>query len=671
MRMFRSVRNAVTKVGRTSNITGSRIRSSARTLRESSVNLIQRARAKAAATSPVQGYRAATANRNQAGSAAKAGENARKRAYNAGSTIRQQRGAAYQAIKSAPSPQSGLGYRAGYRLGAQVAASKYKSNIATKIGSPQPQPHTQKTAPRMVATGRTGLESRTLTQATAALIQAKRAALSAGRTVSSMGKYGGPSHIQSPVSSRPIGVAASAKMGKNMVRGVIAGARAGMKMPHATISQAYNAQRWSGGSPNVTLKSRGVAGAFAGGYGVGKAINKTISAAKAAKGLPGRIVGGIRNAAANNRLTQGIAGGLQAAKTGTSRLDRIASRITSPVERGLEFAANAGAAAVMGGVKVARYGAIKTGLASAPKQIYATGGSHSYGTRSSSFAGFNFPGQSNRAQGGKYSNPAAQAALHSTMAEIKAQRNRKAAAASVSNAYDFAPYQAPQKPANPVTTAMPGKLTPMGRNSVVANTLYQHIRNMRAGVSPNYSSQPQPQAQAAPKPSTNMIARLGNYNLQSASPQPTPQSQTSSVVTKIRANKEKAPGRDQQALTLVAGRRAAKGFASGELDPTMPIAKGATKSADAYNAAVDRIRQKGVNRRSAELKDAVDTVKYAKRQMKNSMTPEGASDLNKQSAAAVAKLARSKRYGQKYGNSQFSVSKRAKGRNQGQLPLGE
>lgn len=130
--MFRSFRNPVTKTGRTSNTTGSRIRSSARTLRENTVSLVEAAKARVRQTAPGQGYTDATAKRKNTASADYAGENARKKAYGAGAGKFGQRQAKYQGMKSASAPAgSTTGYKAGYAVGKQVAASRYKSGLSS------------------------------------------------------------------------------------------------------------------------------------------------------------------------------------------------------------------------------------------------------------------------------------------------------------------------------------------------------------------------------------------------------------------------------------------------------------------------------------------------------------------------------------------------------------
>lgn len=155
---FRSFRNPVTKKGATSNTTGSRIRSSARTLREKSASLVQQARSKVSSSSPVKGYQHATAARKVAGSAAAAGEIARKRAFHKTTDDAARRQAAYQGIKKSPAPAgSSLGYRAGYRVGAQVAAGKYKSNVALQHSKPYQPTHMQPKG--FIQTKPTGLEN--------------------------------------------------------------------------------------------------------------------------------------------------------------------------------------------------------------------------------------------------------------------------------------------------------------------------------------------------------------------------------------------------------------------------------------------------------------------------------------------------------------------------------
>lgn len=202
MRMFRSVRNPVTKSGRTTNTTGSRIRSSARTLRENTASLVEAAKARVRQTSPGAGYSAATANRKNTASADYAGENARKRAYNAGAGKIGQRQAKYQGMKSASAPQgASTGYRAGYSVGKRVAAGRYKAGLQAYSPS-----------------GRTGLENRTIRNAG---LVARREASDAYRA--------GASTVKATAQTAAIGA-------KQVARGAVRGGKIAAKAAARTYS---------------------------------------------------------------------------------------------------------------------------------------------------------------------------------------------------------------------------------------------------------------------------------------------------------------------------------------------------------------------------------------------------------------------------------------------------
>lgn len=373
------MRNPVTKTGRTSNTTGSRIRTSARTIREKTGNLVQNARKKVSMSSPALGYKHATSPRAVPGSAAAAGEKARKRSYNQGQTTRQGRSAAYSAIKTAKAPSDApLGYKAGYAVGARVAGSTYKQNVLTKTGTSRPYSHIQGGS-YQVSAGRTGLESRLQTAAKAAGIQTRRFAGNLLRN-----KPVQPAHIQRPVSNAPLvdrnRVASALSSLKSAGSRFATGVRTGYRMPDASVRQTYNAQRFSTsasfpGHAPVTLASRGNAGSFAAGYGVGKSakvlqnfalgvgtgykysnITKQQAVAYGSKSAAGHAVG--RLAAAPKNVTFGIQNALKgvgrgfkyaaqgniqnarsaanAAYRGDSMADRLASRIVNPIERGMQ-----------------------------------------------------------------------------------------------------------------------------------------------------------------------------------------------------------------------------------------------------------------------------------------------------------------------------------------------
>lgn len=353
MRMFRSMRNPVTKTGRTSNTTGSRIRTSARTIREQTGNLVQNARKKVSMSSPVLGYKHATSPRSVPGSAAAAGEKARKKSYGQGQTTRHGRRAAYSAIKTAKAPSDApLGYKAGYAVGARVAGSTYKQNILTKTGASRPYSHIQGGS-YQVAKGRTGLESRSQTAARAAAIQTRRFAGNLLRN-----KPVQPAHIQRPVSNAPLvdrnRVAAALSSLKGAAGRFATGAKSGYRMPDASVRQAYNAQRntYSVTFPHyapVRLYSRGKAGSFAAGYGVGKLAKRAVQAPGKAYGAGQKVTFGIQDAlkGVGRGFKYAAQGNIQTAKyatmnaanaayRGDSMADRLASRIVNPIERGMQ-----------------------------------------------------------------------------------------------------------------------------------------------------------------------------------------------------------------------------------------------------------------------------------------------------------------------------------------------
>lgn len=355
MRMFRSMRNPVTKTGRTSNTTGSRVRTSARTIREQTGNLVQNARKKISMSSPALGYKHATSPRTVKGSAAASGENARKSSYNQGQTTEQGRAASYSAIKTAKAPSGApLGYKAGYAVGARVAASKYKQNIQIKTGTRQPYSHIQGGS-YPVSKGRTGLESRLQTYVAAAGNQARRFAGNLLRN-----NPAGPMHIQRPVSNSPVfdrNKAASVLASIKSAAGrVAAGAKAGYRMPNASIRQAYDAQRFSrsasfAGHAPVALASRGMAGSFAAGYGVGKLAKRAVQAPGKAYKTGQKVTFGIQDAlgGVGRGFKYAAQGNIQTAKyatmnaanaayRGDSKADRFAGRIVNPIELGLQAA---------------------------------------------------------------------------------------------------------------------------------------------------------------------------------------------------------------------------------------------------------------------------------------------------------------------------------------------
>jgi hypothetical protein len=279
---FRSFRSPMSKRGATSNTTGSRIRSSARTLREKSASLVQQARSKVKSSSPVQGYQHATAQRKVAGSASAAGETARKRAYHATTSDTARRQAAYQGIKNAPSPSgASFGYRAGYRLGAQVAAGKYKSNVTTQNSRVSQATHMQ---PKGLIPNRpTGLENR-LERGLDAMQRGSRvAAVTANRKIGSATrkvqelKSITEQGFSAGRTSRPTNRSRDASQMNKVLGGTRLNSAAAGVMGY---SLGFGVGRASVSAQNTASRVRA-----AGKSAVGRAQNQARSLAKGAKGL--------------------------------------------------------------------------------------------------------------------------------------------------------------------------------------------------------------------------------------------------------------------------------------------------------------------------------------------------------------------------------------------------
>lgn len=274
---FRSFRSPMSKRGATSNTTGSRIRSSARTLREKSASLVQQARSKVKSSSPVQGYKHATAQRKVAGSASAAGETARKRAYHATTSDTARRQAAYQGIKNAPSPSgASFGYRAGYRLGAKVAAGKYKSNVTTQNSRVSQATHMQ---PKGLIPNRpTGLENRFERGLDAMQRGSRVAAVTANRKIGSATRK--VQELKS-ITGRGFAVGRTSRT-INSSRDVYQTNRAlgGTRLDAAAAATGFGAGKASVSAQNTASRVRA-----AGKSAVGRAQGQARSLAKGAKGL--------------------------------------------------------------------------------------------------------------------------------------------------------------------------------------------------------------------------------------------------------------------------------------------------------------------------------------------------------------------------------------------------
>lgn len=402
MRFMRSMRNPSTKAGGTSNTTGSRIRSSARTIREGTVSLVQKARAKVGGAGYAHG---ASSNKGVKGSAGQIKQTAANQSKKAGDTLKQTRRNTVSALKSAPAPQgSSTRYAAGYRMGTNQAAKSYKSNVAANNPG-----------------RRTGLESRTLTQATAAIIQGKRAALRGSMAAASLNRTadnivsGGAKlgmraeRVASAVGNAPrAALSATTAKGKTFAQGV----RMGSRMPDASLSKVYSAQRYAdpkGIDKSVTRVSHATAMTTAAGYGVGKAARRTVqgvnavqdapgnavramfsSSRKAAVGLigtAGKVAGGLVDAARNNRLSLGtqnamhntVRPGVKSAmrtvkpgvKSAVESFNRGAEKVFMGIGKGVGYAAAAPSLAVYHGGK-ALVGGIKANMAASARMKVAS-----------------------------------------------------------------------------------------------------------------------------------------------------------------------------------------------------------------------------------------------------------------------------------------------------------
>lgn len=347
MRFMRSMRNPSTKAGGTSNTTGSRIRSSARTIREGTVSLVQKARAKVGGAGYAHG---ASSNKGVKGSAGQIKQTAANQSKKAGDTLKQTRRNTVSALKSAPAPQgSSTRYAAGYKMGTGQAAKSYKSNVAANNPGK-----------------RTGLESRTLTQATAAIIQGKRAALRGSMAIDK---------------------------GKTFAQGV----KMGSRMPDASLSKVYSAQRYAdpkGIDKSVTRVSHATAMTTAAGYGVGKAARRTVQGVNAVQDAPGKaakamfstsrkVAGGLIDAARNNRLSLGTQNAMHntikpGIKSAVESFNRGAEKVFMGIGKGVGYAAAAPSLAVYHGGKAlisggnALVGGIKANMAASARMKVAS-----------------------------------------------------------------------------------------------------------------------------------------------------------------------------------------------------------------------------------------------------------------------------------------------------------
>ena len=435
MRMFRSMRNPSTKTGATSNTTGSRIRSSARTIREGTVSLVQKARAKVGGAGYAHGT---SSNKGMKGSAGQIKQTAANQSRKAGDSLKQTRRNTVSALKSAPAPQgSGLRYKMGYKMGTGQAAKSYKANVAANNPGK-----------------RTGLESRTLTQATAAIIQGKRAALRGSMAVDK---------------------------GKTFATGV----RMGSRMPDASMRQVYSAQRYAdpkGIDKSVTRVSHATALTTAAGYGVGKAARKTVQGVNAIQDAPGRaakslastsrkVAGGLIDAARNNRLSLHAQNAMHnivrpGVKNAVEKFNSGAEKVFMGIGKGVGYAAAAPSLAVYHGGKALISG-IRNNMAASARMKAASA------------------------------------------AAMKSPRMTRAAA-----------------------IGQVGRVTPMGRNSVVQSVRIQNVQNggvymgkkpqsspswnlsSNGTVSGNYG-QPHPLRKNAPAPSiqTKSVSTTPNPNV--------------------------------------------------------------------------------------------------------------------------------------------------------------
>ena len=343
MRMFRSMRNPSTMAGRTSNTTGSRIRSSARTIREGTVSLVQKARSKAGGAGYAHGT---SSDRGLKGSAGQIKQTAANQSKKSGATLQQTRQNTVAALKSAKAPANyGLMNKVGYKVGTRSVARAYKRNVAANNPGQ-----------------RTGLESRTDL---------------ARQRASSV-------------------VSATAAKGKTFAQGV----RMGSRMPDASLSKVYSAQRYAdprGIDKSVTRVSHATALTTAAGYGVGKAARRTVqgvnaiqdapgnavramfsSSRKAAFGLvstAGKVAGGFADAAKYNRTLQATKSyAMNAAhnvvkpgiRSAVESFNRGAEKVFMGIGKGVGYAAAAPSLAVYHGGK-ALVGGIRANIAASAR----------------------------------------------------------------------------------------------------------------------------------------------------------------------------------------------------------------------------------------------------------------------------------------------------------------
>ena len=380
MRFMRSMRNPSTKAGGTSNTTGSRIRSSARTIREGTVSLVQKARAKVGGAGYAHGD---ISNTGVKGSAGQIKQTAANQSKKAGVTLKQTRRNTVSALKSTPAPQgSSVRYAVGYKMGTGQAAKSYKSNVAANNPG-----------------RRTGLESRTLTQATAAIIQGKRAALRGSMAAASLNRTadnivsGGAKlgmraeRVASAVGNAPrAALSATTAKGKTFTQGV----RMGSRMPDASLSKVYSAQRYAdpkGIDKSVTRVSHATAMTTAAGYGVGKAARRTVQGVNAVQDAPGKaakamfstsrkVAGGLIDAARNNRLSLGTQNAMHntvkpGIKSAVESFNRGAEKVFMGIGKGVGYAAAAPSLAVYHGGK-ALIGGIRANMAASARMKVAS-----------------------------------------------------------------------------------------------------------------------------------------------------------------------------------------------------------------------------------------------------------------------------------------------------------
>jgi hypothetical protein len=384
--------------------------------------------------------------------------------------------------------------RAGYNVGTRSVARAYKRNVAANNPGQ-----------------RTGLETRTdlAKQKASAVVSAIRErAVQRGTAVAASVNRGANNivgggaklgmraeSVASAVRNAPrAALSATAAKGKTFGQGV----RMGSRMPDASLSKVYSAQRYadpSGINKSVTRVSHATALTTAAGYGVGKAARRTVQGVNAIQDAPGnatrsmfsasrravgglistagKVAGGFRDAAKFNRTLQTAKSyAMNAANNrvmpGIERFNRGAEKVFMGIGKGVGYAAAAPSLAVYHGGKAIVNG-VKSNIAASARMKVASDAAMK-SPRMTRAAGFG--------QAGKFT-PMGNNSV------VQAVRIKNAQNGGVYRGQAPKP-QAPQAPAK----------TPMGRNVVLQKarqSTYMSIKKQKG--------QPHPLRQNAPAPS--------------------------------------------------------------------------------------------------------------------------------------------------------------------------